>query len=181
MVAPSGPTSTSVAHSPTLISSRNESAFRGAPVGTARSKAAGAAALRAVERKDALMARSEDLGSPGAGRLFRPSDRLLATVVPSVALASAGLGATTELTSGERRVPAGGAGRSGVEGDDVARVDFKLPAVGASPRVAPGLETEGPVGTPHPVQNVDPALLSAPQLSQNSKIGSFQYSFKEVR
>ena len=127
------------------------------------------------------MARSEDLGSPGVDRLFRPSDRLLGTVVLYVALASAGNGATTELLADERRVPTIGAGRSGVEGDDFARFDFRRPVAGASLRVTAPFETEGAVGTPHPVQNVEPGLLSAPQLSQNSKIGSFQYCFNEIQ
>jgi hypothetical protein len=105
----------------------------------------------------------------------------LETVVLYVALASAGNGATTELLADERRVPTIGAGRSGVEGDDFARFDFRRPVAGTSLRVTAPFEVEGAMSTPHPVQNMDPALPSAPQLSQNSKTGSLQYCFNEIQ
>ena len=89
--------------------------------------------------------------------------------------------ATTELLADERRVPTIGTGRSGVAGEAFARFDFKRHVAGASLRVTAPLEAEGGVVTPHPVQNMDPALATAPQLSQNSKIGSLQYCFNEIQ
>ena len=125
------------------------------------------------------MARSEDLGRPGVARLLRPSDRLLLTVVLNVEAGSAGSGASTELPAGVRRVPTIEAGDVGAVADGLLRLDFNRLGVVASVRPVTALGVVGLVRAPHSVQNDEPVLASALQLSQNSTIDSFQCWFSE--